>query len=280
MAELGHSTRRMVEAPPIHLNFVARIGAGVFRAIEAWGEALALFARTMGSALTGRLKFSALVEQFQLTGVNSFPIVAVAALAIGMVLALQVAVELAKFQGTRFVANINCVSILREFGPVFTALLLSGRAGSAMTAELGTMKITEQLAAMRMLGLDVPKYLLAPRLIGCLLACLSLTLVFDVIGIAGGYLMAVYALNISFAEYHAGTLNILNWRDLSIGLIKAALFGMIIATVGCYWGLRTEEGARGVGEYTKRSVVTSSIAVIVSDFFLSKILLSLFGLWK
>jgi phospholipid/cholesterol/gamma-HCH transport system permease protein len=196
-----------------------------------------------------------------------------------MVLALQVAVELAKFQGTRFVANINCVSILREFGPVFTALLLAGRAGSAMTAELGTMKITEQLSAMKMLGLDIYKYLLAPRIVGCILGCVTLTLFFDLVGIVGGYAMAVVGLDIPFAEYHANTLNILNWRDISIGLIKAGVFGLIISTVGCFWGLKTEEGAKGVGEFTKRSVVTSSIAIIISDFFLSKILLNVFGLW-
>lgn len=260
-------------------NWIARFGGGLVLSIAAFGATLALFARLLASLLAGRVKLSFTVEQFYLIGVRSLPIISFAAAAIGMVLALQVAVELMKFQGQRFIANINCVSILREFGPVFTALLLAGRAGSAMTAELGTMKITEQISAMRMLGLDIFKVLLVPRFVGCVLAALTLTLVFNLVGILGGYAMAVLAQGIPFAEYHHATLNILNWKDLTIGLIKAGVFGTIIATLGCYWGLETEEGARGVGEYTKRSVVTASITIIVSDFFLSRMLLRWFGLW-
>ncbi len=280
MAEFTHSTRRLVEGPPLRLNVVAQLGAAVYRTIETLGETVRLGSRALGSTARGNIKTSVLIDQIHLIGANSFPIIAVAAMAIGMVLALQVAVELSKFQGTRFVANITCVSILREFGPVFTALLLAGRAGSAMTAELGTMKITEQISALRMLGLDVDKYLLAPRIVAGVAACVMLTLIFDVVGIIGGTVMAVLGLGIPFAEYHNGTINILNWKDLTIGLIKAGVFGLIIATLGCYWGFKTDEGARGVGEYTKRSVVTSSITIILSDFFLSKILLNLFGLWK
>jgi phospholipid/cholesterol/gamma-HCH transport system permease protein len=264
---------------PQRQNWVARFGEAIILSIATFGATLTLFGRLMGSALLGRVKLSLAVEQFHLIGVRSLPIVAFAAAAIGMVLAIQVAVELMKFQGQRFIANINCVSILREFSPVFTALLLAGRAGSSMTAEIGTMKITEQISAMRMLGLDIYTYLLVPRVLGCFFGALCLTLIFDLVGILGGYVIALFSLGIPFAEYHQGTLNILNWKDLTIGLIKAGVFGLMIATLGCYWGLKTEEGAKGVGEYTKHSVVTASITIIVSDFFLSKMLLNWFGMW-
>jgi phospholipid/cholesterol/gamma-HCH transport system permease protein len=279
MTELGHSTRRMVEETPREPSWVSVLGGSIVGAVATFGASLNLGARVLGSILQGRVKLAFVVEQFHLIGVRSLPIIVFAALAIGMVLALQVAVELLKFQGQRFVANITCVSILREFGPVFTALLLAGRAGSAMTAEIGTMKITEQLSAMRMLGLDLYKFLIVPRVLGCFLGAVTLTVLFDLVGILGGTLVAVFSVGIPFQEYHAGTMNILNWKDLSIGLIKAGVFGLIIATLGCYWGLRTEEGAKGVGEFTKHSVVTSSVTIILSDFFLSKLLLNLFGLW-
>ncbi len=255
------------------LRPVARIGEGVVAAVAGVGEACRLFAHNLLRLLTFRFKLGRVVEGLYIFGWRSVAIVATCSLFVGMGMALQVEVELRKFGASRNIANIVAVGIVRELGPVLTALLLAGRAGSGITAEVGSMKITEQLAAMRMLGLDVNRHFIAPMLLAVTLSTLLLTVVFDAVGIVGGYAIAVYQLGIPFHQYHQLTKDILNTSDVFTGLTKSVVFGAIIAWVGCYYGLATRGGGKGLGEYTKRAVVAASFAILVSNFFLTKALI-------
>lgn len=210
-------------------------------------------------------------------GARSAPLIGLAGLFIGMVLTLQVANELKRLDILNFTTDINAIAILRELGPLLTALLLAGRAGSGMTAELASMNTTEQVHAMRMLGLDVNRHLVAPRIVGAVLSAFALTVLFDLLALGGGYIVAMTDFSLPFHVYHNNMTRVLDGGDLSIGLIKAAIFGYLIGVVGCTYGLRAEGGAEGVGRATRRCVVAASFLIILSDFFITKILLLAFG---
>ena len=257
---------------------VARPPAGAAAdLLAALGRGCALAGVNLANVLRGNFRAAAALDHFYLMGARSALLVGLAGLFIGMVLTLQVANELKTLDLMRYAADVNCVAILRELGPLLTALLLAGRAGSGIAAELAAMHTTEQIRAMRMLGLDVGRHLVAPRLVGCILAAFSLTVVFDILALAGGYLVAVFDFNMTFYEFHSDLTRVLDGGDLTIGLIKAALFGFIVAVVGCYNGLGATGGSRGVGRATRRSVVTASFLIIMSDFFVTKFLLVAFG---
>lgn len=259
-------------------NAVApRTQAGALLFFAKLGRGVALGLTNLGNVLRGNFRAADALEHFYTLGARSALLVGFAGLFIGMVMTLQVANELKKLDIMRYAADINSVAILRELGPLLTALLLAGRAGSGIAAELAAMHTTEQIRAMRMLGLDVGRHLVAPRLVGCILAAFSLTVVFNILALAGGYLVAVFDFNIDFYEFHSNLTRVLDGGDLTIGLIKAALFGFIVGVVGCYNGLGATGGSRGVGRATRRSVVTASFLIIMSDFFVTKVLLVAFG---
>jgi phospholipid/cholesterol/gamma-HCH transport system permease protein len=221
------------------------------------------------------VKAARVVEEIYFFGVRSLSIVLVASFFVGMVLALQISIELKRFGVTRYIANVVCISLVRELGPIFTALLLAGRAGSGIAAEIGSLKITEQISAMKMLGLRFTRYFSGPMIIATTFSAFALTVVFDAVGILGGYVIGIFHLGIPFATYHASTLRILQPTDVITGLAKAVVFGAVVGVVGCTYGLKTRGGGKGVGEYTKRSVVTASLIILVSDFFLTKLLVFL-----
>lgn len=254
---------------------IARVGQSVVERVAAAGEASSLLAASILRLLTFRWKPARVVDGLYIFGWRSIALVGIAGLFVGMGIALQVEIELRRFGASQNIANVVAVSIVRELGPILTALLLAGRAGSGITAELGSMKITDQLTAMRMLGLDVSRHFVVPMMIATTLATFYLTVLFDLLGVGGGYVIAVFELKIPFHTYHELTKQILHLSDVVTGLSKSLVFGGIIGWFGCYYGLGAAGGGKGLGEATKRSVVASSFAILVSNFFLTRLLVFL-----
>lgn len=207
------------------------------------------------------------VEQMSKIGVDSLPIVSLISLFMGMVLALQSAYQMQKFSAEMYIASLVAFSMIREIGPVMTALIVAGRVGASITAELGTMKVTEQIDALETLATNPIKYLVVPRFLALMIMLPLLTIYSDVIGIFGGYIIGVYKLNISHAMYMKNTWNPLKYKDLFTGLIKSFFFGVIVCVIACYEGMTAEGGAEGVGRSTTSSVVVSFILIIASDCF-------------
>ena len=208
-----------------------------------------------------------LFEQMSRIGVDSLPIVFLISMFTGMVLALQSAYQMQRFSAEMYIASLVAFSMTRELGPVLTALIVAGRIGASITAELGTMKVTEQLDAMETLATNPIKYLVVPRFFALIIMLPFLTIYSDIVGVLGGYLIGVYKLGISHAMYMKNTWQPLKYKDVFTGLIQSFFFGVIICIVACYEGLTAEGGAEGVGRATTRSVVVSFILIIASDCF-------------
>lgn len=210
-------------------------------------------------------KWEAIVEQMDVMGVRGAGIVIFISLLVGTVLALNGAIQLRQFGASIFIANLVGVSMTREMGPLITAVIVAGRSGSAIAAELGTMKVTEEIDAMKTMGLAPNRFLLAPRIIALLVMLPCLTVLSDLFGIAGGYLVGTAGMGLSSSNYIRQTSQALFINDIVTGLIKSAVFAFLIGLVSCYEGLRVSGGAAGVGNATTRAVVTSIIAAIAAD---------------
>jgi len=204
-------------------------------------------------------------EQAKKAGSDSLPLVSLVSFFIGVILALQTAVLMQRLGSEMYIASIVALSLVRELGPVITALVIAGRVGAAIAAEIGTMQVTEQVDALETLATNPIRYLVVPRLIALSLMLPVLTLYADLIGIFGGYLICVYKLGISSSLYISITFNNLLFKDLFTGLFKTVFFGIIIALVSCYEGFNVEGGAEGVGRATTRAVVNSFILIIIAD---------------
>lgn len=213
-----------------------------------------------------------LVLQIQRVGVASVPVVLLTALFTGMVLALQTFNVLVRFNAEGFVGSIVGLSMVREMACVLGALMIAGRCGSAMGAEIGTMRVTEQIDALEVLATDPVHYLMVPRVWATVISLPLLIILADAIGIAGGYLVAVVMFDANPMTYLENTFRFMALEDLFSGLIKAAFFGFLIAVIGCQKGFFTRGGAEGVGRSTTQAVVAASIAILISDFFLTKLL--------
>ncbi len=213
-----------------------------------------------------------LVRQMVRVGVDSLPVVLLTALFTGMVMALQTFSTLKRFNAEGFVGSLVALSMVRELSPVISSLLIAGRCGSAMGAEIGTMRVTEQIDALEVLATDPIHYLVVPRVWATVITLPLLIVIADAIGIAGGYLISVLYFGANPVTYVENTFRFMDVEDVTSGLIKAAVFGLIIAVVGCQKGYHTRGGAEGVGRATTRAVVLASIAILITDFFLTKIL--------
>ncbi len=209
-------------------------------------------------------------------GVGSIPIILLTGLFTGMVLSLQSAIQLSIFGATIYIGKLVALSMVRELGPVLSSLMVAGRVGSGIAAEIGSMVDTEQIDAMRVEGSDPVKKLVVPRLVACMLMLPLLTVISDSIGMAGGFFIAVSQFNIDPMFYWRSSFDILSLHDIMLGLLKPVFFGFIIAMTGSYQGLRTHGGTMGVGRSTTQSVVYSSISILVVDFFLTKVFVYLF----
>ncbi|MBU6376464.1 MAG: ABC transporter permease [Bdellovibrionales bacterium] len=214
---------------------------------------------------------SLLVQQVYRIGVESLGLVLVTGLATGSVMALQFGYGMAKFGGKLYVPKIVALTIAREIGPVFTSLLVAGRIGSGIASEVASMKVTQQIDAMRALGTSPIKRIVIPRMLAAMIALPILTLIADYVGLFGAMLVASSELGINPEFYWAKTLETLRLYDLSTGMAKTAVFAVFISLVACWRGLNTEGGTQGVGQSTTWVVVVSSVFIMISDFFLTKL---------
>lgn len=204
-------------------------------------------------------------------GYFSLPVVGLTALFTGMVLALQSYTGFARFSAESAVATVVVLSVTRELGPVIAGLMVAGRIGASMAAEIGTMRVTEQIDALTTLSTNPFKYLIAPRLIAGLTMLPLLVLIADIIGVFGGYLVGVYKLNFNPAAYLKRTFDYLEFMDVFSGLVKAAAFGFVISLMGCFHGYNSGGGAQGVGRATTNAVVSASILILVFNYAITEI---------
>ncbi|QNT68569.1 MlaE family ABC transporter permease [Defluviicoccus vanus] len=212
-----------------------------------------------------------IVRQLIEIGYFSLPVVGLTAIFTGMVLALQSYTGFARFSAEGAVAKVVAISITRELGPVLAGLMVAGRIGAAMAAEIGTMRVTEQIDALTTLSTNPKKYLVAPRLIAGIIVLPLLVLVANVIGIFGGYLVSVFKLGFNPATYLQSTVAALTTEDVVSGLVKAAVFGFLITLMGCYHGYHSKGGAQGVGRATTNAVVSASILILCFDYILTEL---------
>ena len=237
-------------------------------------EIALLATRSFWGAFRRPFYFREILIQMDQVGVGSLLIIMLTGFFTGAVLTLQTASTLSSFGAIGFTGSLVSVSLVRELGPVLAALMVAGRMGSGMASELGSMKVTEQVNAMRALGTDPVKKLVVPRILATVTMQPLLTIVTNCLGITGGLFVAVFLLQISPNLYLNSAWDALNYEDILGGLIKPVVFGAILATVSCHCGMRTTGGTRGVGRSTTQAVVVSSILILVSDFFLTRIILA------
>ncbi len=252
------------------MNIFQPIGRAFLRFLQAVGQ-LALFAVVSVSHCVRPPIYPRLIgRQMIEIGYYSLPVVGLTTLFSGMVLALQSYTGFARFSAESAVPNVVVLSITRELGPVLAGLMVAGRIGAAMAAEIGTMRVTEQIDALTTLSTNPHKYLVAPRLIAGLTMLPLLVLVGDIIGVFGGYLISVYKLGFNPAIYIKNTWQYLEYLDVVSGLVKAAVFGFIVALMGCYNGYYSRGGAQGVGAATTNAVVSASILILISNYLITE----------
>ncbi len=210
-----------------------------------------------------------ILAQLLRIGYFSLPVVGLTAIFTGAVLALQTYSGFSRFNAESTIATVVAISITRELAPVLTGLIVAGRVGASMAAELGTMRVTEQIDALRTLSTNPFKYLMAPRVLAAMISLPLLVIVADIIGIMGGYLVSVHSLGFSPGPYIANTFKFLETMDVISGLVKALFFGFIIAIMGCYFGYRSSGGAQGVGIATTDAVVVSSISILLLNYVIT-----------
>lgn len=229
--------------------------------------------RAMASLFSRPRYWRETLDQMDFIGVGSLTIVTLTGLFTGMVLTVQSSATLDAFGARPYVGRMVSLSMLRELGPVLTALMVTGRVGSGMAAELGSMVVTQQIDALRSFGTDPLRKLVAPRLIAGVVMVPALTVLSDAVGMIGGYLVARFTLRLGTGLYWHSALDAIKMHDIFMGLMKPFVFGFIIVAVGCYQGLTTTGGTRGVGESTTRSVVVGSVLILASDYFLNLLIL-------
>lgn len=232
-----------------------------------------LAAQTVAQTFRRPFEGRALLAQLDQVGVRSMSIVLVTATFIGMVLALQTAYSLQEFGGKLFIGKVVSLSLIRELAPVLMALMVGGRVGAGMTAEIGTMKVTEQIDALRALATNPVRKLVVPKVLATTIMMPLLTMIACTVGILGGLVIAVFNLHLSANFYMRSVITTVHYNDLASGVGKTFFFGFGIALIACYNGLRTTGGADGVGRATTSTVVTGAISVLIMDFFLTKLFL-------
>jgi phospholipid/cholesterol/gamma-HCH transport system permease protein len=247
------------------------------RSTLAWYGGLGLLVMQAGRNVTLPRQYLSLVaREVDRIGVQSVAVALTAALFTGMVLALQSAVNMARFGAENYVGPVVALSILRELGPVLTAILVGGKVASGIAAELGSMKVTEQIDALRALGVNYVKKLIVPRLMAALVVFPMLTVLADAVGLLGGMIVSVFERDVDPYLYWNTIAYWVVLKDFLTGLMKSVVFGALVTLIGCYNGLSAEGGTEGLGRATTTTVVQVAMGVIVSDFFLTKLLLVLF----
>ena len=257
-------------------EFFINIGSRVIAFMYFLGGLSKMAFETVYSIFTPPFKKDRIFEQMKKAGFDSLPIVTLISLFIGFIFALQSAYFMQRMGSEIYIASLVALAIVRELGPVITALIVAGRVGASITAELGSMQVTEQIDALETLAANPIRYLVMPRFLALSLMLPLLTLYSDAIGILGSYMICVFKLGISSSMYIRVTTEALFYKDLFTGLSKTVFFGMIIALVSCYEGFNVQGGAEGVGKATTRSVVFSFIMIIIADCFFTAIFYFIF----
>jgi phospholipid/cholesterol/gamma-HCH transport system permease protein len=221
--------------------------------------------------------FADMIQQADLIGFGSLPIIVLTGLSIGAELALNSANTLQRFGSLSLIGQLVSVGMVRELGPIITGLMVAGRNASGMASELGSMIVTEQIDAMRALGTDPMKKLVTPRVVSTTFMLFFLTIISDLLGLFGGAVVAVLLFGLDWHQYWNTAYQALVFQDVFMGLMKPLLFGFIISTVGCYYGMTARGGTQGVGRATTQAVVASSVLILVVDLFITKLLMAVFA---
>jgi phospholipid/cholesterol/gamma-HCH transport system permease protein len=254
----------------------------VAKLLTDWLKAAVLevqeYMRLQGALISGTFSrpfyYHDVIEQLDSIGLGSLTVVLLTGFFTGAVLALQTGITLDQFGARPVVGRLISASMVKELGPVLTGLMLAGRVGSGIAAELGSMVVTDQINALRALGTDPVRKLVVPRVIAGFFMAPILTVISDSVGMVGGWLVAVYQLQVSSSVYWSSITKALYVQDVWMGILKPFILGYVIVTIGCYVGLRTTGGTQGVGRSTTQAVVASSVAVIAVDFFITRLLIS------
>jgi phospholipid/cholesterol/gamma-HCH transport system permease protein len=278
------STFTFPQAPLYFLKKIITVGVTMLSVVQHLGEYVLSLLREMGRILLFIItafymiirfpgKPRLILKQINFIGAKSFFVIFLTAAFTGMVLGLQGYYTLTKFGSEGMLGSVVALSLIRELGPVLTALMVTGRAGSAITAEIGIMRITEQIDALETMALEPFKYLISPKIIGALIAVPLLCAIFDVVGIGGGYLVGVKLMGVNPGAYFHEMHKSLEWKDVYSGMMKSVSFGLIISWICCYKGFYTTHGAEGVSRSTTSAVVMTSVLILIWDYFLTSILL-------
>ena len=256
------------------LTFMEWLGCRIALLLEEMGKVIIFFSKCITWLCRPPFKFFNMLKQMEVIGVNSVIVVILTGFFTGAVFSLQTYRGFHQFSAEYLVGYVVALAISRELGPVLTGLMVTGRAGSLIAAEIGTMKVTEQVDAMEVMGVNPFQYLIVPRIIAGIIVLPLLTIIADFIGIIGGFMITVKFLGQSSVVYWAGIRDNLEFSDLMQGLYKAMFFGMILTVVGCYKGYYTAGGAEGVGKATTSAVVVASVLILISDYILTTLFFS------
>lgn len=254
------------------LNAIETIGRMTLTFVEEVGRVSRITAGGFANVVRPPFRFGLIVEQMEFIGVQSLPIILLSSIFTGAVFTYESYGAFALFGAQSMVGGTVGVAITRELGPTLTGLLVAGRAGSAMAAEIGSMRVTEQIDALEAMAVDPINYLVKPRLVASILVLPMLTLVFDLVGILGSYFIAVNVVHISRPEFTVRLFDWMDWDDIWAGLVKSLIFGAIIGVVACYKGYYTSGGAVGVGRATTSAVVVASVSILVANYFIAVLL--------
>lgn len=245
------------------------VGRQTIAILEGLGKVSTLAGEAIKDIFKGKTNIRLTLDQMVKIGIDSLPLTVVTALFIGMVFALQISGEFIKFGAGKFVGGVMAIGIARELGPAITGIVISARVAAAISAEIGTMKVKEQIDALRALGASPIRYLVIPRFIAAATMLPLLTILANILGFGGGYMVAIFIGKINAVEYMNNAQRLLSLWDVYGGLIKTFIFGMFISIIACYKGLNAKGGAKGVGDATTSSVVASLISLFILNYFLS-----------
>jgi len=263
-----------MKATTLFLDFCEVLGHTILAFLRKIGQIAEFTGRCVYHCFTVPFFPKQLVRQILDIGYYSLPVVGMTTIFTGMVLALQSYTGFTRFNAESAVAGVVVLSITRELAPVLAGLMVAGRVGASIAAEIGTMRVTEQIDALRTLSVNPFKYLIAPRVIAGTLMLPLLVLIGDIIGVFGGYLVSIYNLGFSPGSYLSQTWDVLEHMDVISGLIKACAFGFIVAVMGCYHGFNSGRGAQGVGAATTNAVVSSSILILIVNYIMTQVFFS------
>lgn len=264
----------VLKFPCLFLCAFQRVGASILNFLTGVGALASFFGRAIGHVFLPPYFGKQLFRQFIDIGYYSLPVVGLTALFTGMVLALQSYTGFTRFNAEGAIAGVVVLSVTRELAPVLAGLMVAGRVGAAIAAEIGTMRVTEQIDALKTLAVNPFKYLIAPRVLAGTISLPILVFIGDIIGVFGGYVVAIYNLGFNPTSYLSQSWDVLEAMDVLSGLYKAAVFGLIVSVMGCYHGYHSGRGAQGVGAATTNAVVSASILILIFNYILTQVFFS------